>query len=235
MAPLRRSFNARVCSAIAAAAAAAATPWPRFVSGAAFVSPPTIVATAMTMSLAQLRGHRRVGVHRPFFALTVVRAAASTSEDGSSCNNSSPTTNAEDQQQAAQMRKDASQVTSASASDSELAELPGAIIDEGTFKYVLLSVTSKTGDRRYLVRGTLGAAYHKDVALPYVRAYLKKGFEVEILGGGRILRDSERKVIRIYGFSYGFPWVEGAGHEISATVCEEVFPDYKVDWSNEGY
>ena len=27
-----------------------------------------------------------------------------------------------------------------------------------------------------------------------------------------------RGYLQIYGFSYGFPWVDGAGHEISAEV-----------------
>lgn len=34
--------------------------------------------------------------------------------------------------------------------------------------------------------------YHRDVAIPYVRAYLKDGFGIEVLGGGRILHDVQR-------------------------------------------
>ena len=32
------------------------------------------------------------------------------------------------------------------------------------------------------------------------------------------LSSSARGFLKIYGFSYGFPWVDGAGHEISAEV-----------------
>ena len=32
------------------------------------------------------------------------------------------------------------------------------------------------------------------------------------------LSSSPRGFLKIYGFSYGFPWVDGAGHEISAEV-----------------
>ncbi|CAE8611062.1 unnamed protein product [Polarella glacialis] len=147
-----------------------------------------------------------------------------------------PTTSAEDQRQAAELRTSAkgSQLE-ASASAAALAQLPGVVVDEGTFKYVLLQVTAKSGEQRYLVRGTAGAEFHKDVAIPFVRAYVAQGFGVEILGGGRITHDAEGKALRIYGFSYGFPWADGVGHEISEQVCREQFPDYQVEWSNEGY
>ncbi|CAE7233378.1 PHPT1 [Symbiodinium natans] len=137
------------------------------------------------------------------------------------------TTNAEDMRKAKELREEAG-LGDISASAQALEQLPDAIIDEGTFKYVLLRVTAASGEKKYLVRGTLGAAYHKDVALPYVRAYLKEGFGVEVLGGGRILHDVPRGFIKIYGFSYGFPWAEGTGHEISAEVCKNYFAGYQV-------
>ncbi|CAK0811953.1 unnamed protein product, partial [Prorocentrum cordatum] len=43
-----------------------------------------------------------------------------------------------------------------------------------------------TGEEKYLVRGTSGAPYHKDVAAPYLRQYSGLGLDVKILGGGRI-------------------------------------------------
>eukprot|EP00420_Gonyaulax_spinifera_P028208 CAMPEP_0197902262 /NCGR_PEP_ID=MMETSP1439-20131203/52986_1 /TAXON_ID=66791 /ORGANISM="Gonyaulax spinifera, Strain CCMP409" /LENGTH=176 /DNA_ID=CAMNT_0043523273 /DNA_START=34 /DNA_END=564 /DNA_ORIENTATION=+ len=147
-----------------------------------------------------------------------------------------PTTNAEDQRAAAALRSEAgASAAGASASAAALAALPGTVIDEGTFKYVLMQVTASTGEQRYLVRGTYGASYHKDVAAPYARQWMDQGFVVEILGGGRILHDPSKKHIRIYGFSYGFPWVEGAGHSISSDVCRADYPGYEVDWSDEGY
>ncbi|CAK9021151.1 14 kDa phosphohistidine phosphatase (Phosphohistidine phosphatase 1) (PHPT1) (Protein histidine phosphatase) (PHP) [Durusdinium trenchii] len=91
--------------------------------------------------------------------------------------------------------------------DAALQELADAIIDEGTFKYVLLRATAASGQQKYLVRGTSGAAYHRDVALPYVKSYMKDGFGIEVLGGGRILHDTQRP-----------DHERGAGHEISAEV-----------------
>jgi len=161
-------------------------------------------------------------------AAIAARAAAQAGDSG-------PTTNKQDLKEAAALRSDASAAGAATTMDTALAKLPGVVIDEGTFKYVLMKVFAASGEHRYMVRGTAGAAYHKDVALPYVRKYLADGFKVEILGGGRILHQPEEKKIMIYGFSYGFPWVDGAGHAISADVCREAYPDYSVDWSDEGY
>ena len=55
-----------------------------------------------------------------------------------------------------------------------------------------------------------------------------------MLGGGRILRDDEDKLINIFGFSYGF----GRGdHELALEVVQTSgkFDGYKLDRSNEGY
>ncbi|CAE7240546.1 PHPT1, partial [Symbiodinium pilosum] len=150
------------------------------------------------------------------------------------CSSGGKTTNAEDQRRAKELREQAG-LSDISASAEALEQIPGVIIDEGTFKYVLLRVTAASGEQKYLVRGTLGAAYHKDVAIPYVRAYLQEGFGVEVLGGGRILHDVPRGFLKIYGFSYGFPWADGAGHQISAEVCKDFLSGYEVDWSDEGY
>mmetsp|Transcript_35764 Transcript_35764/g.83417 ORF Transcript_35764/g.83417 Transcript_35764/m.83417 type:complete len:224 (-) Transcript_35764:136-807(-) len=150
------------------------------------------------------------------------------------CADGGATTNADDLLKAKELREQ-NGLGDISASAQALEQLPDVIIDEGTFKYVLLRVTAASGERKYLVRGTLGAEFHKDVALPYVRAYLKDGFGVEILGGGRILHDVPRGFLKIYGFSYGFPWADGTGHEISAEVCSNFFSGYEVDWTNDGY
>ncbi|CAK9100204.1 unnamed protein product [Durusdinium trenchii] len=166
------------------------------------------------------------------------------------------TTDAEDQLKAQQLRREAD--SRATASDAHLAKLAtilnilglylcacascycncwlcpfiqhsvGPSLDLMPFKDVLLRATAASGQQKYLVRGTSGAAYHRDVALPYVKSYMKDGFGIEVLGGGRILHDTQRGFIQIYGFSYGFPWVEGAGHEISAEVCRQYFSGYEA-------
>ncbi|CAK9100202.1 unnamed protein product [Durusdinium trenchii] len=172
---------------------------------------------------------RTIGLARfPAFMIPAAIPAAPATTGFCSTGGCSPdkTTDAEDQLKAQQLRREAD--SRATASDAALQELADAIIDEGTFKYVLLRATAASGQQKYLVRGTSGAAYHRDVALPYVKSYMKDGFGIEVLGGGRILHDTQRGFIQIYGFSYGFPWVEGAGHEISAEVCRQYFSGYEA-------
>lgn len=145
-----------------------------------------------------------------------------------------PTTNAEDLAEAAAMREE-SQGAAASAGDPELERIPSVIIDEGTFKYVLLKVTAGSGAEKFLVRGSLAADYHKDVAAPYNFEYRRQGLKCEVMGGGRILHNSRGKLLQLYGFSYGFSWLPGMGHAISADLCREAYPDYEVSWSDQGY
>lgn len=40
----------------------------------------------------------------------------------------------------------------------------------------------------------------------------REGISCEVLGGGRIIHSPSDKSISIYGFSYGFPWKQGAGN-----------------------
>eukprot|EP00931_Biecheleriopsis_adriatica_P003873 TRINITY_DN10562_c0_g1_i2.p1 TRINITY_DN10562_c0_g1~~TRINITY_DN10562_c0_g1_i2.p1 ORF type:complete len:232 (+),score=36.20 TRINITY_DN10562_c0_g1_i2:81-776(+) len=140
--------------------------------------------------------HRAMSLYVALPTLSLGRAAASatSAQSGQSQCSTGPTTDAEDQLQARQLREEArSSDASSAGSSAALAELPAVVIDAGAFKYVLLQVTAATGEQRYLVRGTAGAPYHRDVATPYVRAYVKQGFGVEILGGGRIFHDPERR------------------------------------------
>ena len=64
---------------------------------------------------------------------------------------------------------------------------------------------------------------------------MDSGLTYDILGGGRIERDDDARTIKIYSFSYGFPWNYEPQHGISAKVVAERFPDYAITTSNEGY
>ena len=58
----------------------------------------------------------------------------------------------------------------------------------------------------------------------------------EVLGGGRISHSSADASIKVYGFSYGFPWKDGISrHNIAAELLEKAFPGYSVEFSDEGY
>mmetsp|Transcript_12732 Transcript_12732/g.18501 ORF Transcript_12732/g.18501 Transcript_12732/m.18501 type:complete len:208 (+) Transcript_12732:63-686(+) len=145
------------------------------------------------------------------------------------------TTNEADQDSAALLRRQLSFAPAATASLESLNAIPAVEIDSGVFKYVLLRAWAASGEERFLVRGKLEAEYHKDVARPYCMECMAAGIGLEVLGGGRIRHDPDGRQLYIYGFSYGFPWSEGAGHEITAAVCRKAYPSYVVEWSNDGY
>ncbi|CAH1402064.1 unnamed protein product [Nezara viridula] len=54
----------------------------------------------------------------------------------------------------------------------------------------------------------------------------------ECIGGGRIQHDPLEKKIKVYGYSQGFG---KADHEVSVEILKEVYGDYDITWSDEGY
>ncbi|KAK3258598.1 hypothetical protein CYMTET_32364 [Cymbomonas tetramitiformis] len=150
------------------------------------------------------------------------------------------TTNAVDQREAQAMR-----TAGATNAIEHLGNLKGSAkdltsveIDEGTFKYVLVSVLDPDapGGLRYLVRGDRKAGYHRDAAQPLVQKLREKGLKYNVVGGGRIYHCPQSKTIHIYGFSYGFPWEDECQHHITAELCRKAFPDYlEITWADEGY
>jgi len=120
-----------------------------------------------------------------------------------------------------------------------LDSLPTVEIDEGTFKYVLIRATDpSTGETAQLVRGVLGASYHKDAARPTLEALSSVGLLYDVLGGGRMNHNPSAAgggTILIYGESFGFPWREEPMHDVTAALCEKRYPGYKVEWQAGGY
>jgi phosphohistidine phosphatase len=120
-----------------------------------------------------------------------------------------------------------------------LKDWPGAQIDHsGTFKYVLIEAYATDPDKpevehsKYLVRGTVSAEYHVDAYDPEDELLRKKGLDGQCIGGGRILHDPSKKYIKVYGYSQGFG---KADHTKTVSVLKEKYPDYTIEWSNEGY
>jgi hypothetical protein len=74
-----------------------------------------------------------------------------------------------------------------------------------------------------------------DAARPLVEELRAMEVAHEVLGGGRIQFEPEKKTIHIYGHSMGFPWQGEYRHDLSAMVCQEAYPDFTVTTSNEGY
>ena len=60
----------------------------------------------------------------------------------------------------------------------------------------------------------------------------QKGLDAQCLGGGRIVHKPEEKYIKVYGYSVGFG---RADHTKTVEVLRDHYPEYKIEWSNEGY
>lgn len=111
------------------------------------------------------------------------------------------------------------------------------IDDEGTFKYVLIRVYApQTPDgsepSKMVVRGNRRGAYHADIYDETVQRLTHLRLDSECIGGGRIRHEPQQKKIKVYGYSQGFG---KADHEISVAILKEVYPDYEITWTDEGY
>lgn len=119
--------------------------------------------------------------------------------------------------------------------------IPVIDIDEGgTYKYILVKLHNAPPNVKgvksgmFLVRGHEWADYHADL-YDEVESYIAKNnitFQSEVVGGGRIAFNKDRKHIEIYGYSVGFG---RANHSITCQLVKKQFPDYTVEWNNSGY
>ncbi|KAK4022697.1 hypothetical protein OUZ56_008149 [Daphnia magna] len=57
------------------------------------------------------------------------------------------------------------------------------------------------------------------------------GFDTECLGGGRIMHDSDKRSIQVYGYSQGFGL---ADHAVTTELLKARYPGYEsITWTNE--
>lgn len=116
--------------------------------------------------------------------------------------------------------------------------MPSVTIANGAHKYVLISARAKhetEGSEKYFVTSKRFAEYHRHSAEALIDKLESGGYtNIRVLGGGRIYLDDEKKLVRVFGYSYGFG---RADHAISKKVIEadERYQDYDVTWSNDGY
>ncbi len=117
---------------------------------------------------------------------------------------------------------------------SYLDHISNCIIDKnGVFKYVQIKL-SCMGDSKIIVRGFNGLEYHKDNYLKFIQDEGSNltGIDSEVIGGGRININSTKKTVFVYGYSMGYGICD---HSITSKIITEIYPSYKVSWSNEGY
>lgn len=118
-----------------------------------------------------------------------------------------------------------------------LAAVPDVGIDEGTFKYVLLRLSTADGlHSKLLVRGDSRAAYHNHVlqaAAAEVRAAAPDArLRLETVGGGRMEHHPAQRLVSVYGYSAAF---NQAPHHVTAALLRRWLPFHEVAVSYDGY
>ena len=118
------------------------------------------------------------------------------------------TTSEEDKRDAARLKEKLKLTQSGTSppATSGFHKVPNVTLADGAHKYVLMSaIVPGGGERQNFVVSKRGASYHKDAAEPMVESLMRSGYKsIDILGGGRILLDEEKKKISIFGYSYSF-------------------------------
>ncbi len=115
---------------------------------------------------------------------------------------------------------------------------PVDIDPSGTFKYVLIELYATDPEEpekehsKLLVRGKVSAEYHADIYDEEEEQVRAKSLDCQCLGGGRILHEPTKKYIKVYGYSVGFG---RAQHTKAVELLKEKYPDYNIEWSDEGY
>lgn len=73
------------------------------------------------------------------------------------------------------------------------------------------------------------------MARPLINEFNSLGVSYEVIGGGRINHTINH--IKIYGFSYGFPWKNGESkHYVTADLLKIAYSNCKkIEFSDEGY
>mmetsp|Transcript_27278 Transcript_27278/g.75922 ORF Transcript_27278/g.75922 Transcript_27278/m.75922 type:complete len:154 (+) Transcript_27278:77-538(+) len=143
-----------------------------------------------------------------------------------------PTTSAADQAKARALKASGTDApTRPSGPADALAAFKACDVASGTFKYVQVHAEAPDGSKKVIVRSAPGS-YHADVAEDLCTALQDGGMRFQIPGGGRIRRDDAAKEIEIYGHSKGFGLPD---HSVSARVCQEEFPGYRVTHRDTGY
>ena len=167
------------------------------------------------------------------------------------------TTNAQDVQNVANLQ---ARLATSSASHNKdgsttiTHDIPAVSIDDGAYKYVLISAVppshsypsnwssqyistqhSSLNLARLFVYSKRGAKYHVNVAEYLIPQLESSGYtEIQVKGGGRILRDDEDKKIHIFGYSYGFGMADHAKAKEVVERCAK-YEGYDITWSNDGY
>lgn len=102
---------------------------------------------------------------------------------------------------------------------------------DGRFKYILIKV-GKGDVGKFIVRGYDSCGYHADILDQVEPGIRGLGFDIDCVGGGRILHEPNKKSILVYGYSQGFG---RADHAKTVEILKRQYPVYNITYKNEGY
>ena len=134
----------------------------------------------------------------------------------------------------AAQRESAVEAASSATPLAQFEAIPAVEVAEGRWKFVLLEISLGSTQKRLIVRALQGLRYHAENFDATRRLLRPLGVRCKVIGGGRIVRDSENRSISVYGYSKTFGRAPGA-NEKTAEILREHFPDYSVEWSDKGY
>jgi phosphohistidine phosphatase len=202
---------------------------------------PSLLQRSSCTTAARPRTEKR------FLSILLVGTMEAQDSNNTTTSNGDYTTDAVDQEEAARLKdylaNDASRTRHGRKEIQKDSNIAFVSIDEGRHKYVLIKATIGNDDdqqqaqeeSRIFVVSQRGAHYHRNVAEWYIPKLHNQGFSnIKIQGGGRIIRDDVNKLIKVFGYSYGFGQ---ADHEVATRVIrsDRRFQSYHVSWSNDGY
>jgi len=97
---------------------------------------------------------------------------------------------------------------------------------DGKYKYILINVSNpKSNQSKLIIRGYNDCQYHDNIFQKVKPALEQEGLKAEVLGGGKIVFESDKKVINVYGESTAYG---PADHRKSVSILEKTYPSFKV-------
>lgn len=124
--------------------------------------------------------------------------------------------------------------SAASGEEDVLLSVPEEAVAEGTWKFVFVELTSPRGGQKRVVVSYAGVGYHAVNYDMLMQGLRPRGIAGRVLGGGRLVKDSGKRVLSVYGYSKTYGRCRGCNEEV-AGILRRHYPDWTVSWSDKGY
>jgi phosphohistidine phosphatase len=104
-------------------------------------------------------------------------------------------------------------------------------------RFVQIRLTIVGAGEKLIVRSMEGPAFHAEIfsaAMKCVRNKHGGSVKGSVVGGGRIEYDTQRKFVKVFGYSKTFGRAPGC-NRTSAELIRIALPGLEVDYSDAGY